>query len=76
MKVIAECMVKSNADKTQEMTWMVLESLSHGNPKYLSQIYKGLIALMTCTSPKAQQLVLLTLRTVQVKQICVRQLIN
>lgn len=69
MKVIAECLVKSNAYKTQEMTWMVIESLSHGNPKYQIQIYKGLIALMTCTSPKAQQLVLHTLRTVQVKQM-------
>ncbi|XP_044056354.1 armadillo-like helical domain containing protein 1 isoform X1 [Siniperca chuatsi] len=67
VKAIAECLAKSNTDKTQETAWALLESLSHGNPKYQIQIYKGLIALMTCTSPKAQQLVLHTLHTVQSK---------
>lgn len=68
VKVIAECLAKSNTDETQETAWAVLESLIHGNPKYQNQIYKSLIALMMCTSPKAQQLVLHTLHTVQVKQ--------
>ncbi|XP_076582207.1 armadillo-like helical domain containing protein 1 isoform X1 [Chaetodon auriga] len=67
VKAIAECLAKSNTDETQETAWTLLESLFHGNPKYQNQIYKGLIALMTCTSPKAQQLVLHTLRTVQSK---------
>ncbi|TKS74505.1 Adenine DNA glycosylase [Collichthys lucidus] len=67
VKVIAECLAKSNTDETQETAWAVLESLIHGNPKYQNQIYKSLIALMMCTSPKAQQLVLHTLHTVQSK---------
>ncbi|XP_051234005.1 armadillo-like helical domain containing protein 1 [Dicentrarchus labrax] len=67
VKAIAECLAKSNTDETQETAWALLESLSRGNPKYQNQIYKGLIALMTCTSPKAQQLVLHTLHTVQSK---------
>ncbi|KAG8003628.1 Adenine DNA glycosylase [Nibea albiflora] len=67
VKVIAECLVMSNTDETQETSWAVLESLTHGNPKYQNQIYKSLIALMMCSSPKAQQLVLHTLRTVQSK---------
>ncbi|XP_038595336.1 armadillo-like helical domain containing protein 1 isoform X1 [Micropterus salmoides] len=67
VKVIAECMAKSNSNETQETAWAVLESLSHGNPKYQTQIYKGLIAFMTCNSPKAQQLVLHTLHTMQSK---------
>ncbi|TDH08427.1 hypothetical protein EPR50_G00097690 [Perca flavescens] len=67
VKAIAECLAKSNTDETQEAAWALLESLSHGNPKYQNQIYKGLIALMTCTSPQAQQLVLHTLHTVQSK---------
>nr|XP_046247482.1 armadillo-like helical domain containing protein 1 isoform X2 [Scatophagus argus] len=67
VKAIAECLAKSNTDETQETAGALLESLSHGNPKYQNQIYKGLIALMTCTSPKAQQLVLHTLHTVQSK---------
>ncbi|RXM29074.1 Dual specificity testis-specific protein kinase 2, partial [Acipenser ruthenus] len=40
--------------------------LAHGNPKYQNQMYKGLIALLPCTSPKAQQLALQTLRIAQV----------
>ncbi|XP_040896713.1 armadillo-like helical domain containing protein 1 [Toxotes jaculatrix] len=67
VKVIAECLADSNTEETQETAWALLESLSHGNPKYQTQIYKSLIALMTCSSPKAQQLVLHTLRTVQSK---------
>ncbi|XP_068447215.1 uncharacterized protein mutyh [Clinocottus analis] len=65
VKVIAQCLAKTNSDETQETAWALLESISHGNPKYQNQIYKGLIALMTCTSPKAQQLALHTLHTVQ-----------
>uniref|UniRef100_A0A3Q3R3Y1 Armadillo like helical domain containing 1 n=1 Tax=Monopterus albus TaxID=43700 RepID=A0A3Q3R3Y1_MONAL len=64
VKVIAECLAKSNAEETQEVAWTLMESLSHGNPKYLNQIYKCLITLMTHTSPKTQQLVLHALRTV------------
>nr|XP_020462651.1 uncharacterized protein C1orf228 homolog isoform X1 [Monopterus albus]XP_020462652.1 uncharacterized protein C1orf228 homolog isoform X1 [Monopterus albus] len=67
VKVIAECLAKSNAEETQEVAWTLMESLSHGNPKYLNQIYKCLITLMTHTSPKTQQLVLHALRTVQSK---------
>uniref|UniRef100_A0A3Q3KK75 Armadillo like helical domain containing 1 n=1 Tax=Mastacembelus armatus TaxID=205130 RepID=A0A3Q3KK75_9TELE len=67
LKVIAECLAESDTEETQETAWALLESLSHGNPKHQNQIYKCLITLMTCTSPKAQQLVLHTLRTVQSK---------
>lgn len=67
MKVVAECLAKSSTDETQEAARLLLESLSHGNPKYQSQVYKGLIALMTCTAPKVQQRVLHTVHTVQVK---------
>ncbi|XP_034565108.1 armadillo-like helical domain containing protein 1 [Notolabrus celidotus] len=67
VKVIAESLATSNTDDTQESARALLESLSHGNPKYQNQIYKGLITLMTCSSPKAQQLVLCTLHIVQSK---------
>ncbi|XP_030288668.1 armadillo-like helical domain containing protein 1 isoform X2 [Sparus aurata] len=67
VKAIAECLATSSTDETKETACTLLKSLSHGNPKYQNQIYKGLIALMTCTSPKAQHLVLHTLRTVQSK---------
>ncbi|KAM7410106.1 hypothetical protein PAMA_001518 [Pampus argenteus] len=67
VKVIAKCLAKSNTEDTQDTAWALLESLFHGNPKYQNQVYKNLITLMTCSSPKAQQLVLHTLRTVQAK---------
>ena len=50
----------------QEEVQVLLDSLIHGNPKYQNQVYKGLIALLPCASPKAQQLALQTLRTAQV----------
>ncbi|KAG7235706.1 hypothetical protein INR49_002336 [Caranx melampygus] len=65
VKVIAERLAESNTEETQETARALLESLHLGNPKYQNQIYRSLIALMACTSPKAQQLVLHTLRTVQ-----------
>lgn len=37
-----------------------------GNPKYEGQVYKALIALLKCVSPKAQQMAAQTLRIVQV----------
>ncbi|XP_042369701.1 armadillo-like helical domain containing protein 1, partial [Plectropomus leopardus] len=67
VKSIAECLAKSDRDETQETACALLESLSQGNPKYQNQIYKCLIALMTLASLKAQQLVLHTLHSVQMK---------
>uniref|UniRef100_A0A672I599 Armadillo like helical domain containing 1 n=1 Tax=Salarias fasciatus TaxID=181472 RepID=A0A672I599_SALFA len=68
VEVIADCLAMSNTYETQESAWILLKSLSCGNPKYQDHIYKTLITLMSCTSPKAQQLVLNALRFVQVKQ--------
>ncbi|MBN3302323.1 ARMD1 protein, partial [Amia calva] len=65
VRAIAECLANSKAEDTQEKARCLLESLAQGNPKYQSQVYKGLIALLPCTSPKAQQLSLQTLRIVQ-----------
>ncbi|XP_036378711.1 armadillo-like helical domain containing protein 1 [Megalops cyprinoides] len=65
LRVIAECLVKSKAEHSQETARILLESLAHDNPKYHRQVYKSLIALLPCSSPKAQQLVLQTLRIVQ-----------
>ncbi|XP_071764649.2 adenine DNA glycosylase [Centroberyx gerrardi] len=67
VRAIAECLATSITAETQEAAWALLESLSRGNPKHQNQVYKGLIALMPCTSAKAQQLVLQTLRMVQSK---------
>ncbi|MED6263644.1 hypothetical protein CHARACLAT_006603 [Characodon lateralis] len=68
VKIVAECMTMSNTNHTQETGRALMESLSYGNPTYQDQVYKSLIDLMSCTSPKAQQLVLQALRAVQLKQ--------
>ncbi|XP_060062004.1 armadillo-like helical domain containing protein 1 isoform X2 [Erinaceus europaeus] len=65
VRSIAEFLAKSKSEETQEEVQVLLDSLIHGNPKYQNQVYKGLIALLPCTSPKAQQLSLQTLRTAQ-----------
>uniref|UniRef100_UPI00398EE81B armadillo-like helical domain containing protein 1 isoform X2 n=1 Tax=Pristiophorus japonicus TaxID=55135 RepID=UPI00398EE81B len=62
---VAECLANSKSEKTQEQAQILLELLAQGNPKYQLQVYKGLIALLPCTSPKVQQLALHTLRTLQ-----------
>ncbi|XP_023580026.1 uncharacterized protein C1orf228 homolog isoform X2 [Octodon degus] len=66
VRSIAEFLAKSKSEETQEEVQILLDSLVHGNPKYQNQVYKGLIALLPCASPKAQQLALQTLRTAQV----------
>ena len=42
------------------------DNIFQGNPKYVGQVYKALIALLKCVSPKAQQMAAQTLRIVQV----------
>lgn len=66
IRSIAECLAKSKSERTQFEARQLLESLAKGNPKYQNQIYKGLIAILPCTSPKAQELAAQTLRVVQV----------
>ncbi|XP_018429242.1 PREDICTED: uncharacterized protein C1orf228 homolog [Nanorana parkeri] len=69
VRSVAECLAKSKLEETQEQARVLLELLAHGNPKYQTQVYKGLIALLACESPKAQHLTLQTLRIVQVSDI-------
>ncbi|XP_060629354.1 armadillo-like helical domain containing protein 1 [Anolis sagrei] len=65
VRSVAEFLATSKSEETQEQVQILLDALGHGNPKYQMQVYKGLIALLKCTSPKAQQLSLQTLRTIQ-----------
>uniref|UniRef100_A0A8D2DCP2 Armadillo like helical domain containing 1 n=1 Tax=Sciurus vulgaris TaxID=55149 RepID=A0A8D2DCP2_SCIVU len=65
VRSIAEFLALSKSEETQEEVQILLDSLVHGNPKYQNQVYKGLIALLPCAPPKAQQLSLQTLKTAQ-----------
>ena len=65
IRSVAECLAKSKHEETQENARVLLQLLAQGNPKYEMQVYKGLIALLPSSSPKAQQMALQNLRIVQ-----------
>lgn len=46
VSAITECMAKSNAEEIQMIAWMLMDSLSKGNPKYQSQVHKSLNAVL------------------------------
>uniref|UniRef100_A0A8C8EBS2 Armadillo like helical domain containing 1 n=1 Tax=Otus sunia TaxID=257818 RepID=A0A8C8EBS2_9STRI len=60
---LAAFLAASDAAEAQEDVQVLLDSLGHGNPKYRNQVYKGLVAVLPCASPRAQQLALQTLRS-------------
>ncbi|XP_071952021.1 armadillo-like helical domain containing protein 1 [Antedon mediterranea] len=62
---VAECLARSKSEETQDAARMLLQMLAEGNPKFQVQVYKGLIALLSSSSPKAQQMAAQTLRIVQ-----------
>lgn len=68
IRAVAECMAKSKSEETQEAARYLLESLAEGNPRFADQVYKGLIGILLCNSPKAQQLALQTIRILQVNR--------
>lgn len=66
IRSVAECLAKSRSEVTQERARYLLQMLAEGNVKFQGQVYRGLIALLPCSSPKAQQMAAQTLRIVQV----------
>ncbi|NXF70497.1 ARMD1 protein, partial [Ciccaba nigrolineata] len=60
---LAAFLAASDSAEAQEDVQVLLDSLGHGNPKYQNQVYKGLVAVLPCASPRAQQLALQTLRS-------------
>lgn len=66
VRCLAELLATSTSAEAQEDTQVLLDSLGRGNPKYQHQVYKGLIAVLPCASPRAQQLALQTLGAMQV----------
>ncbi|NXA23004.1 ARMD1 protein, partial [Ibidorhyncha struthersii] len=62
---LAEFLATSNSAEAQEDVQVLLDSLGRGNPKYQNQVYKGLVVVLPCASPRAQQLALQTLLVLQ-----------
>uniref|UniRef100_A0A1I8GFC6 Armadillo-type protein n=2 Tax=Macrostomum lignano TaxID=282301 RepID=A0A1I8GFC6_9PLAT len=65
IRAVAECLAKSKSERTQDSARYLLQSLADGNARFVEQVYKGLIAVLPCTSPTAQQMAVQTLRFVQ-----------
>ncbi|KAH9499932.1 Armadillo-like helical domain containing protein 1 [Bulinus truncatus] len=65
IRSVAECLAKSKLEDTQDACRNVLLLLAQGNPKFQNQVYKAFIALLPCSSPKAQQMACNSLRVVQ-----------
>ncbi|XP_035393880.1 armadillo-like helical domain containing protein 1 isoform X4 [Cygnus atratus] len=65
VRCLAELLATSTSAEAQEDARVLLDSLGRGNPKYQNQVYKGLIAVLPCASPRAQQLALQTLGPMQ-----------
>ncbi|NXJ64077.1 ARMD1 protein, partial [Rostratula benghalensis] len=65
VRSLARFLATSNSAEAQEDVQVLLDSLGRGNPKYKNQVYKGLIAVLPCASPRAQQLALQTLLAMQ-----------
>ena len=62
----AECVARSRSEETQECACRLLRTLADGNPKFQTQVYRGLIALLSSSSAKAQHMAAQSLRIVQV----------
>ncbi|KAL8622431.1 hypothetical protein ACOMHN_034096 [Nucella lapillus] len=65
IRAVAECLAKVKSEEAQDSCRNLLLMLAQGNPRFQVQVYKGLIALLPCTSPKAQQMAAHALRVVQ-----------
>ncbi|KFZ52080.1 Uncharacterized protein C1orf228, partial [Podiceps cristatus] len=65
VRSLAKFLATSSSAEAQEDVQVLLDSLGRGNPKYQNQVYKSLVAVVACASPRAQQLALQTLRVMQ-----------
>ncbi|KNE59616.1 hypothetical protein AMAG_03874 [Allomyces macrogynus ATCC 38327] len=55
VRAISECLARSRFDLTQDHARHLLQELGSGNPKYLMQVYKTLLALLTSPSSLVAQ---------------------
>lgn len=63
---LAELLATCSSAEVRDEVQILLDSLGRGNPKCQNQVYSGLLAVLPCGSPHAQQLALQTLRSMQV----------
>ncbi|KAI9337974.1 armadillo-type protein [Obelidium mucronatum] len=58
VRTVADCLARSRSEVTQDYCQSLLYQLGVGNPKFLMQVYKSLLSLLTssASSPTAQQM--------------------
>ncbi|KAJ3074392.1 hypothetical protein HDU98_011367 [Podochytrium sp. JEL0797] len=58
VRTVADCLARSRSEVTQDYCQSLLYQLGIGNPKFLMQVYKSLLSLLTSpsSSPTAQQM--------------------
>jgi len=66
VRAAAECVARSRSEETHESACRLLRALAEGNPKFQTQVYRGLTALLSSNSAKAQHMAAQSLRIVQV----------
>ena len=52
VRIICECLAKSSTEECRDECHKLLECLSNGNPRFVGAIYRALIALLPCDSPR------------------------
>ncbi|XP_065839387.1 armadillo-like helical domain containing protein 1 [Oscarella lobularis] len=65
VRSIAECLARARSEVTQDVARILLLEIANGNPRYQTQVYKSLIALLPAKSHTAQQMAAKTLRIIQ-----------
>jgi len=71
VRAAAECIARSRSEETQQCACRLLRTLAEGNPKFQTQVYNGFIALLPCSSAKAQHIAAQSLRIVQVRSTAI-----
>ncbi|KAJ3125739.1 hypothetical protein HK098_008261 [Nowakowskiella sp. JEL0407] len=65
VRAVADCLARSKSEITQDYARNLLIQLGQGNPRFLVQVYKSLLGMLTSTvpSPTSQQMAGQALRT-------------
>ncbi|KAJ1538678.1 hypothetical protein HK096_001340, partial [Nowakowskiella sp. JEL0078] len=58
VRAVADCLARSKSEVTQDYARNLLVQLGQGNPKFLVQVYKSILSLLTSSvpSPTSQQM--------------------
>ena len=76
IRVICECLAKAQSEELQQNSFYLLDSLVKGNPRYVSSIYRALIALLPADSSFAVHTALQLLRFIQGQVEPIKELIS